>query len=458
VDTELSSNTMKEAYTGAGNLINSAGFDNLESIEAKEHITNALSAKSLGKKTTNYKLRDWLISRQRYWGTPIPIIYCDKCGIVPVNEKDLPVLLPEDVKFGEKGNPILTSKKFQDVKCPKCKAKARRETDTMGGFMDSSWYFLRYCDSKNKDAAFDGKKANYWMPVDQYVGGIEHAVGHLIYSRFFTKVLRDMGLVKVDEPFMRLFNQGIVNKDGNKMSKSSGNVVTQDEISKKFGIDSARLFLMFVASPDSSMEWSDEGVEGVYRFVKKVFELKLNGKKDVKSEHYKSKFVKEISSDIDSFRFNAAVVKLMKWLDILRENPEKGAFMDFLKVLSVFAPHMSEELWARAKGKGFISLSSWPEVDEKKIDEKFDIEEKNVERGVSDILNILKILREKSGKEGEKIYLYAIPNEVDSYDSEMLSKRVGKSVKVFAVNDKKKYDPQGKASKAKPGKPGIFIE
>ncbi len=458
VDEKLSSNDMKEAYTGTGNLINSAGFDDLENIEAKEHITNALIEKKLGKKTTNYKLRDWLISRQRYWGTPIPIIYCEKCGIVPVDEKDLPVLLPEDVKFEGKGNPILTSKKFQNVKCPKCKAKARRETDTMGGFMDSSWYFLRYCDSKNKNNPFDSKKVNYWMPVDQYVGGIEHAVGHLIYSRFFTKVLRDMKFVNVDEPFMRLFNQGIVYKDGRKMSKSCGNVVTQDEISKKYGIDSARLFLMFVAAPDSNMEWSDEGVEGIYRFVRKVFELKAKGKKDSKSEHYRNKFIQEISSDIDGFRFNMAVIKLMRWLDILRENPEKTAYMDFLKILSVFAPHITEELWERAGGKGFVSVSDWPEFDEKKIDEKIEAAEKNLEKSISDILNILKIVKERTGNEGEKVYLYVIPNELNSFDSEVLSKRVGKIVKVFAVNDKKKYDPEGKSSKAKPGKPGIFVE
>jgi leucyl-tRNA synthetase len=455
---EMEAVVMDEAYTSEGKLINSEGFDDLFSEEAKVHITKALEAKKLGRKTTNYKIRDWLISRQRYWGTPIPMVYCDKCGIVPVNEKELPILLPEDVKFGGKSNPILTSKKFQDVKCPRCKGKARRETDTMGGFMDSSWYFLRYCDPHNEKSAFDKEKVAYWMPVDQYIGGIEHAVGHLIYSRFFTKVLRDMGLVKIDEPFMRLFNQGVVYKDGKRMSKSHGNTITQEEISKKCGIDSARLFLMFVASPESDMEWSDEGIEGISRFVRRIFELKAGKKEDVKSEHYRNKFIRDITLDINNFKFNMAIIKLMKFLEIIRENSDKQAYEDFLKMLSVFAPHISEELWEKLGNKSFVSVAEWPKFDENKINERFEKEEKNVEKTIEDIINILKIVKEKEGKEGEKIYIYVIPNELENYNAEVLTRRIGKKVEIFAVNDKKKYDPSGKSSKAKPGKPGIFVE
>ncbi len=449
---------MDEAYTSEGKLINSEGFDDLFSEEAKVHITKALEAKKLGRKTTNYKIRDWLISRQRYWGTPIPMIYCDKCGIVPVDEKELPVLLPEDVKFGGKSNPILTSKKFQDVKCPKCKGKARRETDTMGGFMDSSWYFLRYCDPHNDKSAFDKEKVEYWMPVDQYIGGIEHAVGHLIYSRFFTKVLRDLGLVKIDEPFMRLFNQGVVYKDGKRMSKSHGNTITQEEISNKCGIDSARLFLMFVASPESDMEWSDDGIEGISRFVRRIFELKANKKGDAKSEHYRNKFIRDITLDINNFKFNMAIIKLMKFLEIIRENSDKQSYEDFLKMLSVFAPHIAEELWEKLGNKNFVSLSDWPKFDENKIDEKLQLAEKNVEKTIEDVLNILKIVKEKENKEGEKIYIYVIPNELENYNAKVLTRRIGKPVSVFAVNDKKKYDPSQKAAKSKPGKPGIYVE
>ena len=250
---EMNLKDMNEAYSGKGVLINSDKFNDLENDEAKEKIVKELSKRKLGKKQFQFKLRDWLVSRQRYWGTPIPIVYCDSCGTVPVKEKDLPIKLPERVVFG-KGNPLETNKKFLEVKCPSCGKKARRETDTMDTFFDSSWYYLRYCDSGNKKLPFDKKKVNYWMTVDQYIGGAEHACLHLIYARFFTKALRDLGFFgseEFDEPFSSLFNQGLIHgEDGNKMSKSLGNVIDPLVITKKYGADSLRLFLVSVASQD----------------------------------------------------------------------------------------------------------------------------------------------------------------------------------------------------------------
>jgi len=463
VDEELSSNTMKEAYEEPGNMINSGAFDDLENVEAQEHITKALEMKKLGKKTTNYKLRDWLISRQRYWGTPIPVVYCDKCGIVPVNEKDLPVKLPEKVKFGE-GNPLATSKEFVETKCPKCGGKGKRETDTMDTFFDSSWYYLRYCDAKNNKIPFEKKKAEYWMPVDFYTGGAEHACMHLIYARFFAKVLRDFGMIKIDEPFKRLFNQGMVHgEDGSVMSKSAGNGVDPLEVSSKYSADALRLFLISNASPDKDFSWSSAGIEGSCKFVKRVHDYASNakfGKSSTKMEHKINLAIKEVSAFLEDLKYNLAVIRIRALLDIIsgEENIAKKDFESFVKLLSPFAPHIAEELWEKIGGEGFVSVASWPQVDEKKIDEKFEQEEKNIEKSVSDILNILKIVKEKEGKEGEKIYLYVIPNELSGYDAEILTKRIGREVKVFVVNDKKKYDPQGKSSKAKPGKPGIYVE
>ncbi|HLC55926.1 MAG TPA: leucine--tRNA ligase, partial [Candidatus Nanoarchaeia archaeon] len=262
-----------EVYTDYGILKNSDQFNNLKSEEAIPKIQSWLQSKNLGKKTIQYKIRDWLISRQRYWGTPIPIVYCDKCGIVTVSEKQLPVLLPENVKFTGEGNPLLNSDKFVNVKCPKCKSKARRETDTMDTFVDSSWYFLRYTSNKEKKAPFKKEAVKHWLPVDTYIGGAEHAVLHLLYARFFTKVLRDMKLLSFDEPFLRLFSQGTVTKNNVRMSKSHGNVVSQDEIVNKYGIDTARLYLLFVSSPDKDLEWNDEGAEGAFRFINKFYSL-----------------------------------------------------------------------------------------------------------------------------------------------------------------------------------------
>jgi len=408
----LKENEMTEAYTEEGILVNSGQFNNLESKTAIEKITDYIESKNLGKRTVNYKIRDWLISRQRYWGTPIPMIYCEKCGIVPVSEKELPLLLPEDVSFAEKGNPMLTSKKFQKVKCPKCKAKARRETDTMGGFMDSSWYFLRYCSPKEKKHAFNEKAAEYWMPVDQYIGGIEHAVGHLIYSRFFTKALRDMGLLKCSEPFSSLFNQGIVYKDGKKMSKSAGNAVTQDEISKDYGIDTARLFLMFVASPEKEMEWSSKGIEGSFRIINKMislFDEKITARKGSKDRVIISRMhsaIKAVTEGIEGFRFNNSVIALMEYTNYLHKVKDKAGTKAWSKAVetlcilaSPFMPHICEECWEKIGKKGFVSLAKWPLLNEKKRDLKAEALEDFSHSLTSDIRKVLELAKiEKPNK------------------------------------------------------------
>ncbi len=456
----LNPKKMVRAYTQQGHLINSGGFTGMNNLDAIEEITKYLEKKKLGKKTIQYKLKDWLISRQRYWGTPIPVIYCDKCGIVPVPEKDLPVLLPEKVKFGE-GNPLATNKDFIETTCPKCKGKARRETDTMDTFFDSSWYFLRYCDPKNNEIPFDKNKVKYWMPVDQYIGGAEHACMHLIYARFFTKALRDLGFLDFDEPFKRLFNQGMLHgEDGFVMSKSRGNVVLPEEVSKKYGIDTARLFLVSVASPDKDVQWSENGIEGSLKFIKKLFNYFENIKLSKSSERVESKLnktIKEVTEDIDNFRYNLAVIKLRKLFETFEEEISKETLETFLKLMHPFCPHITEELWHKLGNTTFISLEKWPVADESKINEKFEEQEKIIENTVSDINNIVKIMRNK-GKKAEKVYLYVLPNEIDIYNKQEIEKRTQLAIEIFSVADKNKYDPENKAKKAKPNKPAIYIE
>ncbi len=442
----------KSAYVGEGPLINSEKFNKIDSKKAIHNITKYLEKRKLGKKTINFRLRDWLISRQRYWGTPIPIVYCDECGIVPVPEKDLPVRLPEKVKFG-KGNPLETAKNWIRVKCPRCRGIGKRETDTMDTFVNSSWYYLRYCDSKNKKKIFDSKKANYWVPIDMYIGGKEHACMHDIYIRFYTKFLRDLGLLKIKEPAIRLFVQGMIHgEDRNKMSKSLGNVIDPLSIIKKYGADSLRLFLVSVASPDSDFNWSEKGVQGSLKFIKKVISYFDNvkiGKSSVRIESKINKAIKEISGDVENLKYNLAVIKLRSLFEGLEQEAEIGKkdLESFLKMLSVFCPHISEELWEKIKGKGFISLAKWPVADEKKIDEKLEEQEKIIDKLKQDINNIKKII----GKRKVKVFVYVLPNEVGLYkDLE--------GIEVFAVNDKVKYDPEGKSKKAKPGKPAIYLE
>ncbi|MDD5700212.1 MAG: leucine--tRNA ligase [Candidatus Nanoarchaeia archaeon] len=451
---------LPEAYEGDGELINSEQFNGMQNKKAQERIIKHLEEKKLGKKTVNFKLRDWLVSRQRYWGTPIPIVYCKKCGIVPVPEKDLPVLLPEKVKFG-KGNPLETAEKWINVKCPKCKGKGRRETDTMDTFVNSSWYFLRYCDNKNSKKIFDTEKVSYWCPIDVYVGGREHACMHDIYMRFYTKFLRDLGLLKIDEPAAKLFVQGIVHaEDGNKMSKSLGNVVDPMDIINAYGADSLRMFLVSVASPESDFNWDSKGVESTSRFLKKVFEYFTNPKFGSSSKRIESKVnsgIREITKDVENFRYNLAIIKTRKLFEAI-ENEKSVSKKDaesFLKMLSVFAPHISEELWERIGNKGFVSLAKWPEADESKIDENLEKEEKAVDKIAEDINNILKIVGAK-----KKVLIYAIPNEKELYanSADLIKKKTNLDVSVFAVNDKSKYDPENKAGKSKPGKPALYLE
>jgi leucyl-tRNA synthetase len=449
---------MKEAYTSSGILINSKQFDGLDNETAKTKISNYIEKNKIGKKTVNYKIRDWMISRQRYWGTPIPVMYCDKCGIVPVREKDLPVLLPEKVDFKVSGNPLAYNEKFLNVKCPKCGTKARRETDTMGGFVDSSWYFLRYCDNKNKKKPFGRKKVEYWMPVNQYIGGAEHAVMHLMYARFFIKALKDLGFLKFDEPFSKLFNQGIVYKDGGKMSKSAGNVVYQTEISNKYGIDTARLFLMSVSSPDKQMEWSDEGVEGSFRFLRKLadyFEKVKIGRADAKTESKLNKAIKIVTKQIEDFEYNMAIINVRSLFESLPSETSKDVLEKVLKLLHPFCPHITEELWHKLGNKTFISLEEWPVADEKKIDESLEKQEKAIENLIRDINNVLKIVGEK-----KKVFIYAVPNEKRIYgeNADLINKKTNLDVSVYSVSDKDKYDPENKSKKAKPGKPAIYLE
>ncbi|MBM3200768.1 class I tRNA ligase family protein [Candidatus Woesearchaeota archaeon] len=366
--------------------------------EAISEITKHLKKNGWGEGTVQYKLRDWLISRQRYWGTPIPIIYCDKCGMVPVPEEDLPVELPENVRFTGEGNPLAKVDKFVNVKCPKCKSDARRETDTMDTFVDSSWYFLRYCSPKENKKPFDAEKIRYWMAVDQYIGGVEHAVMHLLYSRFFIKALKDLKLVNFDEPFTRLFNQGMLHKNGFVMSKSRGNVVTQDEIAEKYGIDTARVFLLFVASPEKDVEWSDQGVEGSYRFLNKVYRLlekKISSKPNKRLENKTHKTIRDVTKNINDFEFNIALISIMGFTDYLSSEEEvsKESIESLVKLLSPFAPHLAEEMWEKLGHKPYISLGEWPAHDPKKIDPKAEAEEDMVQNTILDIRRVLDLAK-----------------------------------------------------------------
>ena len=454
---------MDEAYTGNGKLINSEGFNDLFSEEAKEHITKFLQGKKLGGKKIHYKLRDWLVSRQRYWGTPIPILYDEKGNIIPVDEKELPVKLPNDVKFG-KGNPLETSKSFLNVK--KNGKNYRRETDTMDTFFDSSWYFLRFTDSKNKKKMFDKKNSDYWMPVDFYTGGAEHACMHLIYARFFTKVLRDLGFVgkNLNEPFKRLLNQGMVHgEDGFVMSKSRGNVVDPLSSIEKYGADTLRLFLVSIASPESDFSWNSEGIEGMHKFLNKLFEYFSDvktGKSHQRVESKINKAIMEISKDVENLRHNLAIIKIRGLFEFLHgKEISKKDLETCMKIIAPFAPHVAEEFWEKIGNKNFIAIERWSKFDESKIDKNLEKEEKLSEELISDILNVLKIVKEK-GKNPEKLFIYTIPKEKEIYENflDEISKRTNLKTKIFAVNEKIKHDPENKSGKSKPGKPAIYLE
>ena len=451
----------ERAFIDEGVLINSDAFNGLDSGTARSRISETLAKKGVGGSTVEYKLRDWLISRQRYWGTPIPIVYCKECGVVPVPEKDLPIVLPDKVKFTGKGNPLLTNEGFVNTSCPCCGGKARRETDTMATFFDSSWYYLRYCSPHAHDI-FDRKAVEHWMPIDYYIGGIEHAAAHLIYARFFTKFLRDIGWLTFDEPFTRLFNQGLVlAKGGEKMSKSKGDVVTTKEACSRYGVDATRFFMLFVAGPDKEMEWDDHGIEGVHRFVTRFKELfnRAGGMADALMEHKLHSTLRTVEQSYEQFEFNKGLVAFMELVGYLSEQKQvpRFALENCLLMIAPVMPHLAEELWHNLGRASLIVQEQWPHVDESKIDAALDESERVHEKTFNDIQTVLRIVREKTGKEPKKLYIYTIPPEVKQYNAEDLSKRLSIEVEIFAVNDSHKHDPEGKAGKARPGKPALYV-
>jgi len=391
---ELDPVTMENAYVDPGIMVNSDKFNGMENEAAKKAIVDYLEKQEMGSFTINYRLRDWGISRQRYWGTPIPVIYCDKCGLVPVPQKDLPVVLPIDIEFPESGiSPLPDIEEFVKTTCPKCLGPARRETDTMDTFVESSWYFARYTCPDYTDAPLDLEKAGYWMPVDQYIGGIEHAVLHLLYSRFFTKVMRDLGYLNTDEPFINLLTQGMVIKDGSKMSKSKGNVVDPDELINEYGADTVRLFCLFAAPPERDLEWNANAVEGASRFLGRIWRIVFEEKdrlkdietfaggelsSDVKELYRKThETIKRVTDDIDTrFHFNTAISAVMELINLVNQVREKGIDEDIypgvlkmsietaLKLLSPMVPHIAEELWRVLGHDTFLLHEPWPVHDE----------------------------------------------------------------------------------------------
>lgn len=385
--------TMEAAWTESGTLVNSGAFDGMANEDAKQAITADLEANTRGKRTVNYRLRDWNISRQRYWGAPIPIVYCDTCGVVPEKEENLPIQLPLDVQTRPDGrSPLPETPSFYECSCPRCGAQARRETDTMDTFVESSWYYARYTDPKNDAAPFTPEALSYWLPVDQYIGGVEHAILHLLYSRFFTKALRDCGLINIDEPFANLLTQGMVLKDGSKMSKSKGNTVEPSEMIARYGADTVRLFCLFAAPPERDFDWSDSGIEGSYRFVGRVWRLiddlrdhllpvaacsatAADADSDVARELRLKEHtaVRKASEDIDGrFQFNTAIASIMELVNTLYLTKDElvateagrkvlsSSVSTVLTLLSPFTPHLCEEIWTQLGHTDAASTQPWP--------------------------------------------------------------------------------------------------
>ena len=439
-DRELKLEEMTEAYTDKdGILVNSAEFDGMEMHEALAAIVEKAVKEGFGRRKVNYRLRDWLISRQRYWGAPIPVIYCDKCGEQLVPEEELPVKLPEDVNF-EQGavSPLAQSESFVHCTCPKCGGPARRETDTMDTFICSSWYYMRYTDPHNTHKPFAADKVNYWAPVDQYIGGIEHAILHLLYSRFFTKVLRDEKLLDFDEPFQNLLTQGMVIKDGAKMSKSKGNVVSPEEIIQKYGADTARLFILFAAPVERDLEWSDQGVEGAFRFLNRVWRIVAHFQDAIKeglddydhstlTTEEKSlrrtlhQTIKKVTEDVgERFMFNTAISAVMELVNAFYGFQDKAVHpglvrelsFALVKMLAPFAPHIAEELWSRMEGKGSVHDARWPKFDRAAI----------VEDEVEIVLQI-------NGKVRDKL---TVPADIELQEMEKLALAQPKVVELTA--------------------------
>ncbi|MEN6439077.1 MAG: leucine--tRNA ligase [Syntrophobacter sp.] len=389
---------LTQAFEDDGVLVDSGPFTGKSSAEARDAITASLAEKGMGEKTVQYRLRDWGISRQRYWGAPIPIIYCEKCGVVPVPEKDLPVKLPLDLELlPNGGSPLPVNEEFYKAECPKCGAAARRETDTMDTFVESSWYFARYSCPDFAEGPLDKERVRYWMPVDQYIGGIEHAVLHLLYSRFFVKALRDMGYLNVDEPFLNLLTQGMVIKDGFKMSKSKGNVVDPDQMIKAYGADTVRLFCLFASPPEKDLDWSDQGVEGSFRFLSRMWRIvseNLDGLASAKSysggelsqslsqlRRKTHQTIKKVTEDIrDRFHFNTAIAAIMELVNqiyqVLESKPKDSALWPVVReaaeaviaLSSPMVPHIADELWQALGHKGLLLETPWPKWDERAIE------------------------------------------------------------------------------------------
>ena len=398
----LDVSSMEAAYEGDGIMVNSGPFNGRQNRQAIPEIVAYLERKGIGKGRVNYRLRDWGISRQRYWGAPIPIIYCESCGAVPVPYEDLPVKLPLDLQVKMVGkSPLSEYPAFYRVKCPTCGREARRETDTMDTFVESSWYFLRYACPGYDQAPLDRKRVDYWMPVDQYIGGIEHAVLHLLYSRFFNRVMNELGFVGVREPFANLLTQGMVIKDGAKMSKSKGNVVDPDYLIQRYGADTARLFCLFASPPEKDLDWSDKGVEGSYRFLQRVWRLVIEHadalketmptieqdaggveNKDTSRLVYMiHKTIKKVTEDAERFHLNTAIASIMelvntiyKFVEVERKDGElrllKGVIEHLIVILGPFCPHITEELWQAVGNTGHVIDQPWPAYNEAYVREE----------------------------------------------------------------------------------------
>lgn len=415
---------LSEAYIDDGVLVNSGSFNGMPNREAIEAISRKLEEEGQGRRTVTYRLRDWLVSRQRYWGAPIPFVYCDSCGTVPVPKEQLPVLLPEDVTFDGQTNPLLTSPSFVETTCPQCGSAARRETDTMDTFIDSSWYFLRFTDAHNEQLPFSKAQADQWLQVDEYIGGIEHAILHLLYSRFFTKVLYDAGMVSVEEPFHSLLTQGMVLKEGAKMSKSKGNVVSPDEIIKQYGADTGRLFILFAAPPERDLEWSDAGVEGSYRFLNRVWRLikqhkglfedrqsaKPANDNDSRELHRLVHYtIKKVGEDVgERYNFNTAISAIMELVNAVQSYPEtadRGTLADAVEnivlLLAPFTPHLAEELWQQLGHADSVHAQDWPSYDTKAL-----------------VQNEVEIVVQINGKVRDKL---VVPTDADKEQVEKLA-------------------------------------
>jgi len=381
---------MEKAYIEDGIMVNSEKFNGLGNREAVKEITDWMEKESTGQRAVHFRLRDWLISRQRYWGAPIPVVYCDKCGITGVPEKALPVLLPEKVDFRPYGeSPLASSKEFVQTKCPRCKGDARRETDTMDTFVDSSWYFLRYLSPDDASQAFDKEMVDKWLPVDQYIGGVEHAILHLLYSRFIAKVLADLKYISFNEPFRALFTQGMIIKDGAKMSKSKGNVVSPDDLIARYGADTIRLYTLFIGPPEKDAEWNDRAVEGAYRFLGRLWRLILKVKelekieknlkpRDRALERKIHQTVKKVTRDVEGdFKFNTAISAVMELVNEAYSAIEtdniyyaKDAAIIAVLLLAPFVPHIAEELWEILGCQPSVFNQQWPCFDELKAKEE----------------------------------------------------------------------------------------